>query len=64
MKPSIVYVNPKSKEATEFFTLAMNKIHACKILRIEDTRILLKPIQQNYQFWIQEKNDVNWELIK
>jgi predicted metal-dependent phosphoesterase TrpH len=60
----IVYVQPKSTEATEFFNLIMRKIHACKVVKTENEKLLLKPINQNYQFWISSRNDSNWELIK
>lgn len=64
MKQKIIYLSPKSKEANEFFNLSMKKVHSCKVLRTEEKRILVNPIQSKYQFWVQEKNDEHWELIK
>lgn len=64
MKSKIIYIRPKSNFATEFFELGMKKIHSCKVLKEESNRILVTPINQKCMFWIEGKNDVNWEVIK
>jgi hypothetical protein len=64
MSYRIVYVKPKSDEAQDFFNFIMRKIHSCKLLEKDDDRLLVSPIQLPYKFWIQKKNDSNWELIK
>lgn len=63
-KAEILYVKPKTEESKEIFDILMYKLHSCKVMGRNDGNIFLKSITNNYDFYVKEKNDPNWEFIK
>lgn len=63
MALEIVFLNPKSEEAKDFFENYMRKLHSCKVLKRENDKLLLQPIMKDHVFWIQEHNDDHWQRI-
>jgi hypothetical protein len=64
MKPEIIYVQPKSVCAKIDFEELMHFLHACKVEKRLDGRMLVSSISGNLDFWISEKDDCHWEIIK
>lgn len=64
MKTQFICVKPKNKISKYIFDNLMLKLHSCKINRKEDDRFLVSSISGNYDFWIKEFEDSDWEMIK
>lgn len=63
-KSEFVYVSPKNKVSEEIFDTLMYKLHACKVIRRENDIIFVKSITNNYNFFLKEVGDPNWEILK
>lgn len=63
-KTEFLTIKPKTEEAKDFFETYMRELHSCKVLERKDNQILLNSIAGDYVFWMNEKEDSNWEVIK
>lgn len=63
-KSQFITIQPKTKEAKEFFNVSMKQLHSCKVLDKNGDNVFLSPISSNYKFWIDLKEDKNWEVIR
>ena len=66
MKPKteFITIKPKTKEAREYFELYMRELHSCKVVGRTEDKVLLNSIAGHYTFWMNEKEDAHWEVIK
>ena len=64
IKTEFLCVKPKSKKAKNRFANMMNNLHSCRVEKREDGKVFLASISGRYFFWMNERNDENWELIK
>ena len=64
MKAEFICVKPKSKKAKNRFANMMDNLHSCRVEKREDGKVFLASISGRYFFWMNERNDENWELIK
>lgn len=64
MKTEFVYVRPKTMKSRDAFDNLMRQLHSCKILERRNGKALVKSITGNYEFWLNEEGDREWELIK
>lgn len=63
-KKKFIYVKPKNEDAFEFFDRKMLGLQSCELLEEKEKMYLLKPIRTNFTFWMQKKDDENWEIDK
>jgi hypothetical protein len=63
-KKKFVYVKPKTTDAEEFFDRKMLGLQSCIVLEEKEQMYLLKPIKGQFTFWMNVKDDDNWELDK
>lgn len=63
-KTEFLCVKPKSKKAKNRFANMMDNLHSCRVEKREDDKVFLASISGRYFFWMNERNDENWELIK
>lgn len=64
MKTQFVCVKPKTWEAKVYFEDMMHSLHSCRIKDKNGTKMFVESLNKNYVFWIDEKEDKNWEIIK
>jgi hypothetical protein len=64
MKNEFVTIKPKTEEAEEYFEFFMRRLHSCRVIRRQNNKVLLNSIAGEYVFWMNEKEDRNWEVIK
>jgi hypothetical protein len=64
MKTEFVTIKPKTEEAKEYFEFFMRNLHSCRVIRRQNNKVLLNSIAGEYVFWMNEKEDQNWEVIK
>ena len=64
IKTEFLCVKPKSKKAKNRFANMMDNLHSCRVEKREDGKVFLASISGRYFFWMNERNDENWELIK
>jgi hypothetical protein len=64
MKTEFVTIKPKTEEAKEYFESFMRNLHSCRVIRRQNNKVLLNSIAGEYVFWMNEKEDQNWEVIK
>ena len=64
MKSEFVYIKPKTPDSKLVFEIDLKELHSCKVIKKETDKILVKSIAGEYYFWIDRKQDPNWNLIK
>jgi hypothetical protein len=64
MKTEFVTIKPKTEEAQEYFESFMRNLHSCRVIRRQNSKVLLNSIAGEYVFWMNEKEDRNWQVIK
>ena len=64
MKTEFICVQPKSKKAKNRFANMMDKLHSCRIEQRKDGKLFLASISGKYFFWMNERSDDHWEVIK
>jgi hypothetical protein len=64
MKKEFICVNPKNKNSKFIFDNLMMKLHSCKVNFRKNDKICVSSISGNYDFWIDEFNDSDWDMIK
>ena len=64
MKSELLYVRPRSTEATQRFVNKMDRLHSCKVDNRQDGRVFLSSISGRYLFSMMESDDKDWEIIK
>lgn len=63
-KKKFITLKPKTSIAEEIFEYSMLGLQSCELLESTPTMYHLKPIKANYTFWINIKDDENWEIEK
>ena len=62
VKSEFIYIKPKSTKSKLMFDIDLKQLHSCKVLKKESDKILVKSIAGEYYFWINKKNDSDWEV--
>jgi hypothetical protein len=63
-KKKFICVRPISEKAEEMFEYTMLGLQSCEVLNKDGNLYQLKPIRANFTFWLDSKNDENWEIEK
>lgn len=63
-KTEFVCIQPKSSKSKDIFECIFNSLHSCKVLQRENKKLYVKSIAGDYYFWMDEKNDDHWEIVK
>ncbi len=64
MKTEFLCVQPKTSKAKNRFANEMYNLHSCRVEKREDGKIFLASINGRYFFWINEREDDHWSIIK
>jgi hypothetical protein len=64
MKKEFICVQPKSNKAKIHFTNLMDSLHSCRVEERKDGQVLLASITNKYLFWLPEKGNEHWEIVK
>jgi hypothetical protein len=64
MKTEFICVKPRSSKAKNRFANMMDSLHSCRVEQRKDGKLFLASITGRYFFWIPEKGDDHWEIIK
>jgi hypothetical protein len=63
-KKQFINVKPKSSKAKNHFETQMSSLHAMEVERETETEFFVVSINRRCRFWLNKKNDPNWEVIK
>jgi len=63
-KTEFLYVKPKNEDSKEIFDYLMFGLHSCKVMERNNGLLYLESISKNYNFYVNESDDPNWEFIK
>ena len=63
-KPEFICVSPRSFDAKEVFVTYMHKLHSCKVKERKNGLVKLESISGKFFFWMNESDDLNWNIIK
>jgi hypothetical protein len=64
MKTEFICVKPRSSKAKNRFANMMDSLHSCRVEQRKDGKLFLASITGRYFFWIPDKGDDHWEIIK
>ena len=64
MKTKFITVQPKSTKGKNRFVNLMDRLHSCKVQQEDETQMFLESISGRYFFWMQKRNDPDFEIIK
>lgn len=62
-KTKFLCVSPKTNKAKNRFANLMDNLHSCKVEQEDDNKVFLASISGRYFFWMDKKNDPNWDVI-
>jgi hypothetical protein len=62
-KAKFMCVSPKTNKAKNRFANLMDSLHSCKVEQEDDNKVFLASISGRYFFWMDKKNDPNWDVI-
>jgi len=63
-KSEFICVSPKTSVANEVFEIYMHKLHSCKVKERKNGLVRLESITGGFFFWMNESDDLNWNIIK
>jgi hypothetical protein len=64
MKTEFICVKPKSSKAKNRFANMMDSLHSCRVEERKEGKVFLASITGRYFFWITEKGDDHWEIVR
>jgi hypothetical protein len=63
-KRKFVNVVPKTSKAKNRFVNQMDSLHAMEVEQENDTQYFVVSINKRYCFWLNKRNDSNWDIVK